>query len=113
MKDLELRTITKNLPMIARVRIAPSTHAFHVEGRKWEAINAIFKQLGIELCPGQEDYINSCFVLKAGVTPKRTAVVRACSGDYKEYSLFLMNNILGIAPRITEFFVKEIGEFNP
>lgn len=99
--------------MIARVHIAPSHHAFYVEGRKWEAINAIFKQLGIELCPGQEDYVNSSFVFNAGELTKKTAVVRACSGEYKEYSLILLNNILGILPRVTGYFVKEIGEFNP
>lgn len=106
MREFELKTVVKNLEALARVRIAPSHHAFCVQNRKWEAIEAIFNKLGIELAKGQEDYINSSFRSK-GNSMQGTAVVKAVSGEHEEYSLYLLNNILLIEPRVTEYRVEE------
>lgn len=106
MREFELKTVAKNLEALARVRIAPSHHAFWVQNRKWEAVAAIFSKLGITLAKGQEDEINSSFKCK-GNSFQGSAVVRATSGNYKEYSLLILNNILIIKPRVTEYSVEE------
>lgn len=106
MREFELKTVVRNLEAIARVRIAPSHHTFWVQNRKWEAVEAIFNKLGIELAKGQEDYINSSFRCK-GNSMQGTAVAKAVSGDHKEYSLCLLNNILLIMPRVTKYSVEE------
>lgn len=110
MKDLTLKPNVRTLPVMARVNIASCRHNFYVEGKKAEAIKAIFMQLGIELCKGQEEYINSSFVFEANKPIKREAVVRACSGQYKEYALCIFNNVLSIRPRINEYIVEEVEE---
>lgn len=105
MKTFELTSRTINGDTIARVHVK-AHHLFYTQNKKWDAVVAIFKQLGIELASHQEDLINKEFYTKH----KAMAVVDK-KGNW--YSLFILNNIMVIKPRITEYVVcekQEVGD---
>lgn len=111
MKQLELKATTKCLEPIARVNLTPIRHSFYEDGGSYGPIEAIFNSLGIKLSSGQEEYINSRFTYN-GKTPKKRAVVKADSGNYKEYLVFMLSNQLYIEPMVTDYVVLDLEEFD-